>query len=247
MRIGRSKGTARTAASTDPSVASGLAEVRKELRVTRTIPSTAIALRQRAVDEAVEHIVADPRFQSMSVHLHNSDAVDAALHHVRLDGMVAEFGVYQGESLTRIARFFPDHTVHGFDSFEGLPEDWSGTGKRAGSFHVGAKPPELPVDNVEFHVGWFDDTVPVFAEQHSGPFAFAHLDADLYSSTTTVFTTLGSWFVPGTVIVFDEYFGYFGWQQHEHRAFEEFLQASGLSFRALALGHMNLAVELVEA
>ena len=138
----------------------------------------------------------------------------------------------------------PDRTVHGFDSFVGLPTAWGG--KAAGAFDVGGKPPELPVDNVEFHIGWFDDTVPVFAREHSGPFALAHLDADLYSSTKTVFDHLGDWFVPGTVVIFDEYFGFHGWQHHEHKAFVEFLERTGLSFEAISLGHMNLAVRLVE-
>ena len=99
---------------------------------------------------------------------------------------------------------------------------------------------------MEFHVGWFDDTVPVFARQHAGPLAFAHLDADLYSSTKSVFDNLGDWFVPETIVVFDEYFGYHGWQRHEHQAFHEFLTRSGLSFEAISLGHMNLAVRLVD-
>jgi len=230
----------------EPSLTDLLAEVRNEIRITRTIPSTAIVLRQRAVDQAVEYISSDPRFDNLQVSLHNPSAVTAALRAVTLDGMLAEFGVYKGASLTQIAKFFPDHTVHGFDSFVGLPESWGGTSKAAGAFDVGAKPPELSVANVEFHVGWFEDTIPVFAQEHSGPFAFAHLDADLYSSTKTVFDGLGDWFVPGTIVVFDEYFGYFGWQRHEHKAFQEFLAATGLSFEAISLGHMNLAVRLTE-
>lgn len=223
-----------------------LAEVRNEIRVTRTIPSTGIVLRQRAVAEAAEYIHADPRFGDVQVSLHNPATVAAAMDKVTLDGMVAEFGVYKGTSLTQIAKFFPDRTVHGFDSFVGLPDAWSGTAEGAGAFDTGAQPPELPVTNVEFHVGWFDDTVPAFAQEHTGPFAFAHLDADLYSSTKTVFDQLGDWFVPGTIIVFDEYFGYHGWQNHEHKAFQEFLERTGLSFEAISLGHMNLAVRLVE-
>jgi methyltransferase family protein len=222
-----------------------LAEVRNELRITRTIPSTGIVLRQRAVDQAVEYISSDPRFDDIQVSLHNASTITTALQAVTLDGMVAEFGVYKGTSLTRIARFFPDRTVHGFDSFVGLPDSWGGTSKGAGAFDLGAKPPELPVANVEFHVGWFEDTVPRFAEKHTGPFAFAHLDADLYSSTKTVFDVLGEWFVPGTIVVFDEYFGYHGWQRHEHKAFHEFLDRTGLSFQAISLGHMNLAVRLI--
>ena len=135
--------------------------------------------------------------------------------------------------------------MHGFDSFVGLPVAWGGTEKGAGAFDIGAKPPELSVSNVEFHVGWFDDTVPAFAKQYSGRFAFAHLDADLYSSTKTVFDNLSDWFVAGTIVVLDEYFGYHGWQRHEHKAFQEFLSRTGLSFEAIGLGHMNLAVRLI--
>ena len=51
--------------------------------------------------------------------------------------------------------------MHGFDSFVGLLESWGSQG--AGTFDIGVKPPELSVANVEFHVGWFEDTVPVFA------------------------------------------------------------------------------------
>ena len=52
-------------------------------------------------------------------------------------------------------------------------------------------------------------------------------------------------FVAGTIVVFDEYFGYHGWQRHEHKAFQEFLSRTGLSFEAIGLGHMNLAVRLI--
>lgn len=230
----------------ETSVTDLLQQVRKELHTARTIPSTGIALRQRAVDQGVEYILSDRRFDHLHVSLHNATTVAAALREVTIDGLVAEFGVYQGLSLTQIATFFPDRTVHGFDSFVGLPEAWGGTSNRAGTFDVGAEPPRLPVANVEFHVGWFEDTVPVFARQYSGPLAFAHLDADLYSSTKTVFDTIGDWFVPGTIVVFDEYFGYHGWQHHEHKAFQEFLARTGLSFEAVSLGHMNLAVRLVD-
>ena len=38
---------------------------------------------------------------------------------------------------------------------------------------------------------------------------------------------------------------YHGWQRHEHKAFQEFLSRTGLSFQAIGLGHMNLAVRLI--
>lgn len=240
-----SRGEQRTAVSDAiDRIGEQLETISKQLDVARTIPSTPLRLREQAVTDGIEHIRAHHQFDEMRLHLHNLDALRTALDEVELDGEVAEFGVYQGQSLTVIAKHFPDLTVHGFDSFVGLPESWSGSAKGAGDFGVGGRPPDLPVDNVEFHVGWFEDSVPVYAERHHGPFAFVHLDADLYSSTRTVLEALGSWCVPGTVLVFDEYFGYYGWQRHEHRAFMELLEARGLEYRAIAVGHMNLAVKL---
>jgi hypothetical protein len=223
-----------------------LQRILRQLEVTRTIPSTPLRLRERAVDDAVDYILANPRFENIQVSIANVEALRAGLRATTFSGVVAEFGVYKGASLTVIAKHFSDQTVHGFDSFIGLPESWSGTNKGPGAFSIGGSPPDIPVANVEFHVGFFDETVPKFAATSSGPFSFVHLDADLYSSTKVVFDTLGSWFVPGTVLVFDEYFGNHGWRNHEHRAFMEFLDESHLDYEALAIGHMNLAVRLTE-
>jgi hypothetical protein len=227
----------------DISIQDYLEQILKELNAARTIPSTSLALRQRAVDDAVDYISSDRRFDDMRVSLHNASIRATALREVTGDGLVAEFGVHEGASLTQIASFFPDRTVHAFDSFVGLPTAWSA--KDAGAFDVGGHPPDLTVPNVEFHVGWFEDTLPAFAAESRDPLAFVHLDADLYSSTATVFDHLGDRFVAGTILVFDEYFGYHGWQRHEHRAFQEFLARAGLDFEAIGVGHMNLAVRLV--
>ena len=84
--------------------------------------------------------------------------------------------------------------------------------------------------NVELHQGWFNETLPAFVEQHSGPVSFVHLDADLYASTRTGLALLGPRFVEGTVLQFDEYFNYPGWEQGEFRAFEEFVSWPGIGF-----------------
>lgn len=224
-----------------------LRDIQQELRRNREIPSTAVRLRELSVEDSCDHIRSDPRFDGAQVMLHNHLALLAACRGVASwDGMVLEFGVHRGSSLERLARFFPEQTVHAFDSFVGLPEAWSGNAQQAGAFGVGGQPPKLDVDNVAFHVGWFDDTVPVFAAETTERIRFVHLDADLYSSTKTVFDALGDRLVPGSVIVFDEYFGYHGWQEHEHKAFVEFLDARELNFEALSIGHMNLGVRLLE-
>jgi hypothetical protein len=101
--------------------------------------------------------------------------------------------------------------------------------------------------NVTLHKGWFDQTLPDFVANHPGPIAFLHVDCDLYSSTKTIFQFLGDRIVPGTVILFDEYFNYPGWRDHEHRAFTELVEERGLECRWLAYNTVewNAAVQIV--
>ena len=96
------------------------------------------------------------------------------------------FGVYSGTTINFIASKVHSQ-VHGFDSFEGLPEQWGNV--PAGKFTREGDLPEV-LDNVELHVGWFDQTLPGFVDQHPQDAAFIHVDADLYSSTRTILTCL---------------------------------------------------------
>ena len=65
--------------------------------------------------------------------------------------------------------------------------------------------------------------------------AFANIDCDIYSSTRTVLEALAPRLGPGSILVFDEYFAYPGWRDHEYRAFQEFAAARRLAFSYLAL------------
>jgi len=144
-------------------------------------------------------------------------------------GLVCEFGVAGGKTLRHIAGQWPG-TVHGFDSFEGLPEDWTGTAEQAGRFNLKGKLPRLP-GNAELHIGWFERSLPPFLAAHPGPAALLHLDADLYSSTRTVLEAFADRIGPGTVLVFDEYYNYPNWREHEFKAFQEFVAARGLAYK----------------
>jgi hypothetical protein len=156
----------------------------------------------------------------------NLEVLDYALSKVSKEGLFCEFGVYQGTTINHIARKIKSK-IYGFDSFEGLPEFWK-EGFPKGAFDL--KKEGLPKceANVELIVGWFDQTLPEFARSHPEPVAFLHVDCDLYSSTRTIFKFIGERLVQGSVIVFDEYFNYSGWQEHEHRAFAEFVKEAGL-------------------
>jgi methyltransferase family protein len=164
-----------------------------------------------------------------------------ALERVTVDGIFAEFGVNNGGTISYIAKQNPGYTIHGFDSFEGLPEDWYGNAMAAGFFNRKGQLPKVPA-NVVLHPGWFDATASKFAAEHEGPLAFLHVDCDLYSSTVTIFEALGDRIVPGTVIMFDEYFNYPNWKAHEHKAFTEFQDLSGKKFRYIGYSIQQVAV-----
>jgi predicted O-methyltransferase YrrM len=131
------------------------------------------------------------------------------------EGLILEFGVATGTTIRLLAKLFHPRRVYGFDSFEGLPEDWGHY--RAG--HFACAPPDVP-SNVDLVAGLFAETLPDFLAAHPGRAALVHIDCDLYSSTRTVLDLLSPRIVPGTVIVLDEY-----WimEDHERRAFDEFV------------------------
>ena len=148
-------------------------------------------------------------------------------------GLNMEFGVYKGDSINMLAKLAPDRTIWGFDSFEGLPEQWTIESKK-GAFDVGGKLPKVR-KNVSLVKGFYSDTLPKFsAENKTEAVSFLHVDCDLYSATREIFHFLGDRFRPGTVIVFDEYYNYPDWLWHEYKAWMEFVEERNVKFTYLA-------------
>lgn len=166
------------------------------------------------------------------------------LDRASVSGLVLEFGVRRGTSLNHIAEA-AGQPVHGFDSFEGLPEGWVNTA--AGALTTDRRLPAVR-DNARLHVGWFEDTLPGFLATHAGPVRFANIDSDIYSSARTVLTALAGRLVPGTILVFDEYIGNHSWRDDEYRAFQEQAAAQRLSYRYIAANlHSKQVAVLITA
>ena len=139
------------------------------------------------------------------------------------DGAILEFGVWQGNTIRQIAEKLPDRLIFGFDSFEGLPEEWTRPDMSfaKGSFNLDGNLPVVP-DNAKLIKGWFDQTLPNFLEEHKvTKVSFVHVDCDIYSSTKTVFDNLGNLFHDGTILVFDELLNYSNCKEHELKALYE--------------------------
>ena len=189
------------------------------------------------LDYVREHMAKVPYFEK------HRELVGYTLSQVHCPGMFLEFGVGRGKSMRWIATE-TQRTVHGFDSFEGIPEYWNGN--PAGTF-ARKQLPKVP-DNVELHVGLFDQSIDEFAATTTEPSAFLHVDCDLYSSTRTVFEKLGDRLQPDAILLFDEYFNFPRWQEHEFRAFQEFVAAQRVTYEYIGFSvtGQQVAARIVE-
>ena len=166
----------------------------------------------------------------------------SALGACSIPGLVLEFGVRTGGTIRLIASKAAQ-TVHGFDSFEGLPEDWTHF-QKAGRFSTEGKLPDNLPPNARLHAGWFNETLPKFLVEEAGTdsIRFLHIDSDLYSSAKTVLGELGSRITSGTVIVFDDYYNYPNWQNGEFKAWKEYVAFHGIEFEYIGWASRDTSV-----
>ena len=84
--------------------------------------------------------------------------------------------------------------------------------------------------------------------QLTRPIALLHVDCDLYSSTVTILNELKDNIVPGTVIVFDEYINYPGWQLDEFKAWKEHVGAYGREYEYIGRvsKHQKVAIRVTK-
>jgi hypothetical protein len=182
----------------------------------------------------------------------DAEVIRYASDSVTLKGAYLEFGVCTGKSINFIAALNPHNTIHGFDSFEGLPEDWVRGDRIWPKGSLAFKDSHMipPVHhNVRLYKGLFRDVLPEFKSNilKDDLIAFLHIDCDLYSSTRDVFENLGDRLVPGSIIVFDELYNYPGSELHEWKAFQEFLtnRSLGVEFIAYNENHEQVAVKII--
>jgi predicted O-methyltransferase YrrM len=130
----------------------------------------------------------------------------------------AEFGVAGGASAKTFLNLMPDDGIlHLFDSYEGLPEEWwyNDDFNYIGKF-AQPHPPKILDVRIVWHNGMFADTLP---KADMGVLDFVHIDCDIYSSAKTVFEHIEM--REGAILLFDEYWGYADYENHERKAFME--------------------------
>ncbi len=147
------------------------------------------------------------------------------------DVLYLEFGVALGASVRQWSNLLrnPRSKLHGFDSFRGLPHDWSLEGHPRGTFSTGGHPPTVDDPRVQFYVGLFDETLPSYVWPEREVLVVV-MDADLYSSTAVALEHVKEQLLPGSYLYFDQ----FHHRCDELRAFAEFLNETSFSFELIA-------------
>lgn len=135
----------------------------------------------------------------------------------------------------------PGSRFYGFDVFTGLPEDFGVMKKN--HFNTEGQTPVIDDNRVTFIKGLFQDSLPVFLKSFkSQKRKVIHMDADLYSSTLFVLTSIFPYLAKGDIIIFDE----FGVPTHEFRAFYEIVSCYNIDFELLGAinNYLQIAIRL---
>src|SRR5579871_3197400 len=133
-----------------------------------------------------------------------------------------EFGVASGASF----KWWMAHSAnsesrfYGFDTFEGLPENWGLFYKKGDMSHAVE---EIEDSRHQFIKGLFQDTLGNFINENKNELQsqkrkVIHLDADLFTATLFALTQLAPYMKKGDILIFDE----FSVASHEFFAFDIF-------------------------
>ncbi len=142
-----------------------------------------------------------------------------------------EFGVCGGNSFKWWLQHLTnkESSFHGFDTFEGLPEDWGPFKK--GDMGTNSQIPDVNDQRAHFYKGLFQQTFPNFVNKLSTTNKkIIHLDADLYSSTLYILTSIAPYLQNGDIVIFDEFLV----PTHEFLAFENFTKSYYINLQLIA-------------
>ncbi len=81
-------------------------------------------LQRIALRETAEFILKEKNLSKVNMFNNKFELLSYCIQNIKVDGLILEFGVYKGETINFIASKLRDKVIYGFDSFEGLPEDW---------------------------------------------------------------------------------------------------------------------------
>ena len=153
--------------------------------------------------------------------LDNLEMLLQRLEAQQVTGDLIECGVWRGGASLFMrgllkAHGITDRTMHLVDSFDGLPKASTNSDEDAWSASEYLKVPLPAVQGaferyglldcqVQFHKGFFRESLPAFREASTSPIALLRMDGDMYESTMDILYNLADLMSPGACIVVDDW------------------------------------------
>ena len=152
-----------------------------------------------------------------------------------------EFGVWRGASFKYLIKHFKKG--YGFDTFEGLPEQWHDN--KEGTYTSDGNIPKI--EGGKFISGKFEKTLPEFFAKRRPKASIINFDADLYSSTICALNFAKPVIDKHRILIFDEFIMNKNWESDEYRALEEFCANNDYTYEVLAISFFTkqVAVKIV--
>ena len=170
------------------------------------------------------------------------------------DGVAVDLGAGVLKSSNLIGAVFAHGMVFACDTFAGLPEVWE---RGDANFPIGtfapknapkgSQPPFPTLDNVIAVRGKFKDTMPqLLPILKNYQLALVHIDSDTYQSAVDGLKPLLPLLRVGTILVFDEFYNYNGFENGEYRAFVDLIIGNGFSYTPLAFNahHQQVVIQI---
>jgi Tfp pilus assembly protein PilF len=175
------------------------------------------------------------------IYFHRWALFDRMIEQSQKNRPIYEYGVWRGIAFEYLIKTFKNG--YGFDTFEGLPEDWHN--EKAGKYSSDGNVPQI--EGGEFIVGKFEDTLPVFFSKPRPKASIINFDADLYSSTICALNFSKPVIDRHTILIFDEFIMNKNWEQDEYKALNEFCLSNNYTYEVLALSFFTkqVAVRLI--
>tara|TARA_Y200000002_G_C22515363_1_gene593150 strand:+ start:152 stop:886 length:735 start_codon:yes stop_codon:yes gene_type:complete len=158
--------------------------------------------------------------------------------------LVLEFGVFKGETINYFSKLINKKTIYGFDSFEGLKDDWYGHREIATMHNLDGVLPNVE-SNCELIKGWVQDTLPLFLKENKKKLiSFVHMDLDTYESTKFVLKSLKPFLKKNSIILFDNMYNFSGWSVGEYKALQASFDESEYKFIGFAISGKQVAIKI---
>lgn len=150
-----------------------------------------------------------------------------------------EFGVHKGDLFKAAVKTLTDseNRFYGFDTFEGMPEDWITThGNQFDRFlekgEIDATLCEVEDSRTELIKGLFQDTLLPFLQSYNNRRKFIIIDSDIYSSALFLLTTMHPYLQSGDIVYFDEFID----DINEFQAFNDYIRSYYMKDRFQCIG-----------